>query len=326
MAESPNFDRREFPARMLAAGLVLCGRSGVSAFAAESESADRAGAGARLATGEPSVTAQGAALLRAVHQVIDYPRVLDDPFAVTIVGAEGRSRLQAVVDRGSRALRAFVALRSRYAEDRLRLALDRGIRQYVVFGAGLDTFGLRNPHASRGLRVFEVDHPATQRWKRARLQASGVGLPDGLNFVPVDFERQSLRERLLHAGFRFDRPAFYSMLGVVIYLTEEAVMGTLRMVASSAPGSEIVFDFSPPESHLTESQRTRRQVSMARMAQGGEPWLTFFDPDELAGSLRTVGYRAADVFTPTDANRVYFAGRVDGLQITGSGRLLAAQI
>jgi methyltransferase (TIGR00027 family) len=260
-----------------------------------------------------------------VHQVVDYPRVLDDPLAVRIVGPEGRARLQATVDRGSRGLRAYIALRSRYAEDRLGLAFARGVRQYVVLGAGLDTFAWRNPHGSRGLRVFEVDHPATQHWKRTRLQASGIGTPGELTFVPVDFERQTLREQLAHAGFRFDRPAFFSMLGVVIYLTEDAVMDTLRFVASCASGSEIVLSFSLPDAHLSEAARARRQVTMARLARAGEPWITFLDPADLVSRARAAGYASAEVLAPARANETYFAGRLDGLRITGSAHMLAAQ-
>ena len=295
-------------------------------FAAEHDSASEATTAGRMAAGAPSATAQGAALLRALHQVIDYPRVLDDPLALEFVGEEGRARLQAAADRSSRGLRAFIALRSRYAEDRLRLALDRGVRQYVVLGAGLDTFAWRNPHAGLGLRVFEVDHPATQRWKREQLRAGGVALPEELAFVPVDFERQTLREALQRAGFRFDRPAFYSMLGVVVYLTEDAAMDTLHLVASSAAGSEIVLDFSLPDSHLSESERANRRVSMMRMERGGEPWRTFYDPDELSDKLKGVGYQAAEMLAPAAANAAYFSSRLDGLRVGGSARMMAARV
>ena len=307
--------RREF-VQLLGGGLLLSSCGAVSALAAESA------AGNRMSAGEPSATARGAALLRALHQVIDYPRILDDPFAVPIVGPDAAG-LQAVADRGSPALRAHVAMRSRYAEDRLALALHRGVRQYVVLGAGLDTFAWRNPYARGGLRVFEVDHPATQSWKQARLQSAEP--PHGLHLVPVDFERQALREQLLHHGFRFDRPAFFSMLGVVIYLTEEAVMNTMRLVASCAPGSEVVFSFSLPHSHLSEAELRRRQFSMAQVAKLGEPWLTFFDPDELTEKMRATGFRVVDVLTPPEANRTYFANRLDGLRVT-NGHMMAARV
>ena len=198
--------RRAFLQRALLGGAALASPYGgmiASAFAQSSSAA------ARLAEGAPSLTAQGAALLRALHQVIDYPRILDDPLAVTIMG-DGTRYLQAAADRQAHALRAFIALRSRYAEDRLAAAVERGVRQYVILGAGLDTFAYRNPHAERGLKVFEVDHPATQRWKRAQLAAVVFPLPPSLSFAPVDFETQDLARQLRAAGFDSSEPAHSS--------------------------------------------------------------------------------------------------------------------
>ncbi len=283
-------------------------------------------AASRLAEGAPSVTAQGAAVLRALHQVIDYPRILDDPLALPIIGRDGERGLQAAADLQAHGLRAFVALRSRYAEDRLAAAVARGVRQYVVLGAGLDTFAYRNPHSGRGLKVFEVDHPATQRWKLARLQAAGVSVPPDLTFVPVDFETQTLRGQLQRTGFRFNDPAFFSMLGVVVYLTESAVMQTMRFVSEGATGTEIVFEFSLPESRLTEAARLSRERSIARMVALGEPWLTFFEPESLADGLRAAGFNGVDMLQPADANVTYFSGRVDRLRIGGSGYIAAAQV
>ena len=283
-------------------------------------------AASRLVEGAPSATAQGAAVLRALHQVIDYPRILDDPLAVTIIGPEGAQGLQAAADRQAHGLRAFVALRSRYAEDRLAAAVERGVRQYVVLGAGLDTFAYRNPHANRGLKVFEVDHPATQRWKRARLEEVGIPLPPTLTFAPVDFETQDLSAQLQKAGFDFGRPAFFSLLGVVIYLTEAAAMQSLGIVSRCAPGTEIVFEFSLPASRLSDTARASRQEAMARVAAIGEPWITFFDPEPLAGQLRALGFTGVDMLTPEDANRDYFTGRVDRLRIGSSAYMTAARV
>ena len=216
-------------------------------------------------------------------------------------------------------------MRSRYAEDRLAAAVAQGVRQYVVLGAGLDTFACRNPHARVGLRVFEVDHPATQRLKRERLDQARIALPPELAFVPIDFETQTLPQQLAGAGFRFDRPAFFSMLGVAIYLTDAAVMETMRVVGSCSAGSEIVFSFSAPDELLTEAQRLSRQRSMAHVAALGEPWLTFYDPSALADRLRASGFGTAEVFAPADANRVYFADRKDGLRIT-TAHMMSARV
>ncbi|MCW5605931.1 MAG: class I SAM-dependent methyltransferase [Burkholderiales bacterium] len=273
--------------------------------------------------GEPSVTARGAALSRAVHQIIDYPRILKDPLAIPILGPLPCSEFQEAVDRRNRGLRASIVMRSRYAEDRLAAAVHRGIRQYVVLGAGLDTFAYRNPH--QGLRVFEVDHPATQRFKRERLAHAHVALPAETTFVPVDFETQTLSRELAAAGFRFDQPAFFSMLGVVIYLTDDAVMETMTMIASCAAGSEIVFSFSVPEELLTETQQLSRGRALARLATLGEPWITFYEPSTLAGRLRARGFSAAEVFTPLDANRTYFSDRIDGLRVS-TGHMMSARV
>jgi len=276
-----------------------------------------------MTAGEPSRTARGAALYRAVHQVIDYPRVFEDPFALAILGPLAPTELQSVVDRNSRGMRGSIALRSRYAEDCLADAVARGTRQYVLLGAGLDTYSCRNPHASAGLQVYEVDHPATQREKRRRLQAAGIALQPGTRFVPVDFETQTLRAVLASSGFRFDQPAFFSMLGVSIYITDEAMMSTLRTVAACAAGSEIVFSFSVPEEMLGVSAGARRQWTIQSMVAAGEPWITFYEPAALSERLLEAGYASAEVLHPSEANRRYFAARRDGLRAGGVRMMLA---
>jgi methyltransferase (TIGR00027 family) len=230
-----------------------------------------------LEEGQPSRTAQSTALQRAVHQLLEVPRIFDDPVALRIFGARGVARLAQALERyrtdASRAMRAFLVLRSRFAEDGLAAAFRRGTRQYVVLGAGLDTFAYRNPH--RGLRVFEVDHPTTQRWKRARLAEQAIELPRSLTFAPVDFERQSLGDGLRKARFDLQAPAFVSWLGVTIYLTRPAVMDTLGFVAKScARGSEIVFDFGMPadRSAMRRGVRARlRRSAWRRSANRGSP-------------------------------------------------------
>src|SRR5262249_46527270 len=249
-----------------------------------------------------------------------------DPLAVPIMGREGAQGLQAAADRRGDGLRAFVALRRRYAEDRLAAARGRGGAQDVVLGARLRTFAYRNPHAERGLKVFEVDHPATQRWKRAQLQSVGIPLPSSLAFAPVDFETQDLSAQLRKAGFNFEQPAFFSLLGVVIYLTEGAARQTLRLVSACAPGTEIVFEFSLPASRLTDSARAYREMAMTRLATIGEPWITFFEPEPLAGQLKALGFLDVDMLRPQDANREYFAGRIDGLRVGASGYVTAARV
>src|SRR5262245_4202397 len=208
----------------------------------------------RMDEGQPSRTAQSTARLRAAHQILDNPRVLDDPLALRIIGAQAEAAVRANPQGEPRlaTLRAFVVLRSRYTEDELARAVQQGVRQYVILGAGLDTFAYRNPYS--GLRVFEVDHPATQSWKRGSLNQAGIDSPSSLTFAPVDFEKETLADGLGRAGFKTDEPAFFSLLGVVIYLTRGAVMETLKFVAAMPAGSEIVFDYAVPSSLLGETE------------------------------------------------------------------------
>ena len=186
----------------------------------------------------PSLTAKVAALLRAGHQLLEGGAVFADPLAVPICG-EDASTISAFVREHPDRLRLFIVARSRFAEERLARAVDRGVRQVVVLGAGLDTFGLRNPYAGNGLHVFEVDRPATQQWKRECLEKANLRIPSWLSLVNVDFERESLPERLKTAGFNADRPAFFTWLGVVPYLSRDAVLATLCLIAR-IPDAEVV--------------------------------------------------------------------------------------
>ena len=311
-------DRRAFlmqvAAGMAGAGLASATRG---AFAA-----------GRMDAGEPSATALGTAQSRAAHQILEYPRILDDPFALPMLGPGGEAELRAALPRyqlpGPRSMRAHVVLRSRYADDRFGDAVQRGVRQYVVLGAGLDTFAYRNQYPEYLLRVFEIDHPATQAWKRARLRAMGIAIPRSLTFAPVNFERESLADALARAGFRRERPAFFSWLGVTMYLSDAAVTQTLRYVASVAPGSEIVFDFGIPPSAMNEVQQRRRGIAAQRVAKLGEPWISHFEPAELVERLRKLGFSEATHFGPAEANRRYFAGRTDGFR--AGGHLIAALV
>ena len=163
-----------------------------------------------MQAGEPSHMARGAAAYRAIHQTLESGVIFSDPFAARILDDETRASLEEIAaDPSHRPMRLFIAARSRFSEDTLAACVARGVRQIVVLGAGLDTFSLRNPHVGRGVRVFEVDYPATQGWKRERLQQAGLAIPASLTFAPVDFERQSLADGLKAAGFQADRPAFF---------------------------------------------------------------------------------------------------------------------
>ncbi|GAA2343607.1 class I SAM-dependent methyltransferase [Streptomyces cuspidosporus] len=246
----------------------------------------------------PSRTARRVAALRAAHQTLDHGRLFRDPLAVRLLDADAEELL-GEPDHGPtaperRAFRLFIAARSRFAEDHLAAAVARGVRQLVVLGAGLDTFAYRNPHEAAGLAVFEVDHPATQQWKRERLSRAGIPLPPSLTFAPVDFERESLGDGLAAAGFDPARPAFFSWLGVVPYLTRDAVFGTLGYLAGLPGGAEAVFDYSEPPSAMTPRARAAHRARAARVAAVGEPFLSYFAPEELAADLRRVGFAALE--------------------------------
>lgn len=278
--------------------------------------------------GQPSATALGAALHRAAHQFLDIPKILNDPLALRIIGPNAKAAMQTYLKwhRLNHSLRAFIALRSRYAEDEMALAVENGVRQYVILGAGLDTFAYRNPYPESYLRVFEVDHPATQSWKRARLREAEIAIPDSLTFAPVDFEKQTLADGLSRAGFRPDERAFFSLLGVALYLTKSAVMETLKFVAALPPGSEIVFDYGILPSALSESQRFYREVRARRVAALGEPWITYFDPLSLADELRSMGFKHVEDIGPAEANSRYFGHRNDSLTVGGSSHLMKARL
>jgi methyltransferase (TIGR00027 family) len=276
----------------------------------------------------PSTTAERVALSRAAHQVRDLPPVFEDPLAVPMAtagsGAEGVARLREIADGTvARGLRAFVAARSRFAEEELAEAVRAGVGQYVVLGAGLDTFAYRNPYP--GLRAFEVDHPATQAWKRERLARAAIPIPESLSFAPLDFEREALADALGRAGLRLGAPAFFSWLGVTPYLTPEAIGATFEFVARTvAPGSGIVFDYGVVPSWRSLRQRLAFQAVAARVAAAGEPWRTFFEPPVLASQLRAAGFTRVRDVGPAEINQRYFDGRVDGLRVGDVGHLVSA--
>jgi methyltransferase (TIGR00027 family) len=277
----------------------------------------------------PSITAYRVAMRRAAHQILDHPRVFEDPLALPILGPEGEARLRDGMRREEslpgRALRAFMAVRSRYAEDTLARSFEDGVRQAVVLGAGLDTFSYRNPFP--GLRLFEVDHPATQGWKRRLLEAARIAIPETLTFAPVDFETRTLAEGLREAGFDAGCPAFFSWLGVVPYLTEAAVMATLGFIASLPAGSGAVFDYAQPPDSLDPLRRRAFDALAERVAAHGEPFRTFFDPARLVAELRRLGFGSVEDLDGEAINARYFADRADGLRVgSGVGHLMAARV
>jgi methyltransferase (TIGR00027 family) len=281
-----------------------------------------------MESARPSRTALRVAMRRAAHQIYDAkPLVFEDPFAVPILGetyAEELRRTPTRPDRPSSvALRAFLVARSRYAEDHLERAVAQGVSQYVLLGAGLDTFAHRNPHP--GLRVFEVDHPATQQWKRELLETSRIATPRSLTYAPVDFECEALPEQLAAAGFNAEVPTFFAWLGVVPYLTLAAFRATVAFIAAQPQGSGLVLDYSQPRSVLSLLEQLAHDSLASRVALAGEPFQLFFTPPEIAAELN--GFRTIEDLGSAEINARYFAGRADSLLLRGSaGRLLGALV
>src|SRR5262249_812869 len=223
-------------------------------------------------------------------------------------------------------LRAFMAARSRCAEDELARAVERGVRQYVILGAGLDTFAYRNPFPEGALRVFEVDHPATQAWKRARLEEAGISLPVDLTFAPVDFEGHTLADGLQNAGYDPSQIAFFSWLGVTMYLTTEGMRATLRFIASAPKGSGVVFDYTVFPSLLTPDQRLVFDALVKRVDWVREPWQMFFHPAELKKDLRAMGFGHVEDIGPEDINGRCFKERTDGLRVGRLAHIMDARV
>ena len=291
---------------------------------------------------------------RAAHQTFDNPKILEDPLTLRIIGAEAESRLRSSLAQyrkpAERAFRAAVMVRNRYAEDELARSVQKGVRQYVILGAGLDTFAYRNPFPL--LRVFEVDHPTTQAWKRSCLEKAAIPIPASVTYVSVDFDRQMMTDALRQSGFRSDELAFISFIGVVRYLSRETFISVLTSIVSSMrAGSEVVFDFGSPPSLLqvlrgralpgrTEvifdsssfpslPQRLRELaygmiVNRRSRNNGFRP--TYLDVAPLTRDLKRIGFADVQLFGPKELNVRYCKNRTDGLRIQNNIHLVKARV
>jgi methyltransferase (TIGR00027 family) len=243
---------------------------------------------------EPSRTALNIARQRAAHQVLDHGSILYDPFAFKILLEDEKAVLQFANAHLLASIgRLFTAARSRIAEDALSRAVERGTRQIVILGAGLDTFALRNPYGAQQIRVYEVDHPATQAWKRQRLAEAQIALPQSLILVPVDFERDDVGEKLFAVGFQPSSPAFFTWLGVVPYLTQDAIARTLDYI-SSIQNSEVVFDYMEPPEAFSEELRQSEIERTKQLEKMGERGVSRFEPAGVAAMLRSHGFCAVE--------------------------------
>jgi len=255
--------------------------------------------------------------MRALHQTLDDdPKTLTDPIAPRLIEADDdRGWLAPLLNHPfAKGWRAGFALRARYAEDCLAEGVQNGVRQYVILGAGLDTFAYRQPSWARSLRIYEIDHPITQQWKRDRLKAADITVPRNVRFVPIDFERSLLADALGSTDFAFGVRTLCSWMGVTQYLTLDALNATLQFILSLAPESEIVFSFILPAEAVSGVEATALAAAAQHAAGVGEPWLTRLDPDELTAKLRSMGFSGIIHLSPEEARKRYFNNRRDGLR------------
>jgi methyltransferase (TIGR00027 family) len=265
----------------------------------------------------PEGTAVRVALWRAMHVQVDPPpHVLDDEIGLRLAAPDEGWRSRPDMDpRGTSQFRASIVARARFIEDLVAEAAGHGVDQYVLLGAGLDTFAQRRPDIASGLQVFEIDRPGPQAWKQRRLVELGFGIPAWLRFVPVDFEADDAWwDGLQAAGFDAGRPALVASTGVSMYLTREANAATLRQLASLAPGSTLAMSFLLPIELAPSDVRTGFAQAAKGARASGTPFISFFTPAEMLSMARDAGFRAAEHVSAALLTQRYFSGRSDGLR------------
>ncbi|MGB9070116.1 MAG: class I SAM-dependent methyltransferase [Candidatus Acidiferrales bacterium] len=277
----------------------------------------------------PDNTAVRVALWRALHVQIDLPpHVLEDEIGLKLVAPdEGWRRRPDMDPRGTAIFRASVVARARFIEDLVAEQAARGVEQYVILGAGLDTFAQRRPEVASQLNVFEVDRPGPQAWKQRRLRELGFAVPEWLRFVPFDFEAgASWRDNLKNAGFDSAKPALLASTGVSMYLTKDAIAATLRQIADFAPGSTLAMTFILPLECAEPEERVGREVAERGARASGTPFLSFFTPPEMIALAREAGFREVRHISGAALTERYFKGRADSLRLGRSEELLVATV
>ncbi len=275
----------------------------------------------------PDNTAVRVALWRALHVEIDAPpHVLADEIGLRLAAPDaGWQRRPDMNPIWTSRNRASIVARARFVEDLVEEQADAGVAQYVILGAGLDTFAQRRPEVASGLRVFEVDQPGAQAWKRQRLAELGYEIPESLRFVPVDFEAGvSWWDQLVAADFDGGQPAIVASTGVSMYLTKETIAATLRQVASFAPGSTLAMSFMIPLELLDADERPALQGAERGARAAGTPWVSFFTPAEILELARGAGFHDVRHVSAVEFAERYFAGRSDGLRPSSAEELIVA--
>jgi methyltransferase (TIGR00027 family) len=265
----------------------------------------------------PDSTAARVALWRALHVAIDPPpHVLRDEIGLKLLAPDENWRSRGDMDpQFTRPFRASVLARARFIEDLVAEQAERGLNQYVILGAGLDSFAQRRPEMASRLRIFEIDRPGPQDWKRRRLAALGFGVPSWLRMVPVDFEAVgSWQDGLMRAGFERTKPAIVASTGVSMYLTRETNAATLRQVAAFAPGSMLAMTFLLPLDLADPEVRDGLEMAARAARASGTPFISFFTPDDMLALAREAGFKTAEHVSAARLRERYFAGRSDGLR------------
>lgn len=275
----------------------------------------------------PDNTAVRTALWRALHLQLDAkPHIFEDEIGLKLI--EPKKDWQQRPDMHpefTKRLRASIVARARFIEDLIAEKSRSGITQYVIFGAGLDTFCQRRRNIASKLQVYEIDQPATQQWKQQRLLELGFGIPDWLHFVPVDFEKALWWEELFKAGFDIRIPALVSCTGVTLYLTRHAINITLQQLAALTPGSQLAITFYLPLEFMDEVDKTLQQIAMKGAKEAGTPMISFFTPDEMLELAYNAGFKEAKTISTKEMERLYFSGRTDNFSpASGEVFLLAS--
>jgi methyltransferase (TIGR00027 family) len=252
--------------------------------------------------------------MRAIHRLLDaHPLVFDDAVSLILLGENTAKEIEKNHEYHrtleARAMRTSIVLRSRFTEDRLAEAVERGATQYIIFGAGFETFAFRQPSWARKLKIFEVDQPATQAQKRSWLKDVGIDVPANLFFADIDFERESLRDGLIRQGVSFQEVSFISWLGVAVYLHQEAIDAVLRTVSEFSEGSEIVFTFFQPLHLLSDIEKKIHSSLSKVVEQAGEPFISYFTHAEIEKKLKDFGFKSVDFLSEEEAEKRYLDNR-----------------
>jgi len=277
-----------------------------------------------LKTNKASQSAQQVAILRAAHLYVDgEPKILEDNFALLFIGKEYEELFKTNAEMfqapQAKVVRSLTLCRSRIAEDLLIESLEQDTRQYVILGSGLDSFAFRRPDLKNKVRIFEVDHPASLQFKIQRLEKNKIKFPDNLSLIPVDFEEQTLSAEFEKSDYNPGIPTFYSWLGVTQFISEESVFETLKFVATSSPGSQIVFQYCLPDETLNAEEFQQRTWARQRAEEIGEPWKSTFYPENLVTKLKEFGFTQIEDIDQSKAERYlqsYFLNRTDDLKLT----------